>query len=207
VKRKLSEGFSVQDHSNMRMAEMVSADRLLVERMLRGDEEAFAMFFDAHFGPLFRFTLRRTDGNADAAEEIVQMTLCTAVRKLATFRGEASLLTWLVTFCRHEISAYFRKRQRIPPLLELSDDLPEIRSAIESIRAEDPLLRKETSALVQSVLDALPSRYGDVLEWKYIEGVSVAAIAERLGVSAKAAESMLTRARIAFRDAFAAVGA
>ena len=189
------------------MTQVAGADRLLVNRMLRGEEAAFSDFFDTHFGPLFRFALRRTDGNADAAEEIVQVTLCAAIRKLATFRGEASLLTWLMTFCRHEISAYYRARQRIPPLVALTDDLPEIRAAIESISADDPVSRKETSALVQSILDALPSRYGDVLEWKYIEGISVAAIADRLGIGVKAAESMLMRARVAFRDAFAAVGA
>jgi RNA polymerase sigma-70 factor, ECF subfamily len=183
------------------MTDLESADRLLVRRMLRGDEEAFSEFFDAHFSALFRFALRRTNGDADAAEEVVQTTLCTAIRKLATFRGEASLLTWLMTFCRHEISAYYRARHRIPPLVELTEDLPEVRSTIESIRAE------QTSARVQSILDALPSRYGDVLEWKYIEGMTVAAIAERLGVGVKAAESMLMRARVAFRDAFAAVGA
>lgn len=77
------------------MTELVNSDRLLAGRMLRGDEEAFAAFMDAHMGPLFRFAMRRTDGDADAAEEIVQMTLCAAVRKLGTFRGEASLLTWL----------------------------------------------------------------------------------------------------------------
>ena len=188
------------------MNESADAGRILVKRMLRGDQEAFAAFFDAHFAPLFRFALRRTGGDADAAEEIVQATLSAAVRKLATFRGEASLLTWLTTFCRHEISAYFRARQRMPPLVELRDDLPEIRAAIESISADDPVARRETSAQVQSVLDSLPSRYGDVLEWKYIEGLPVTGIAERLGVSAKAAESMLTRARVAFRDAFAAMG-
>jgi RNA polymerase sigma-70 factor (ECF subfamily) len=188
------------------MAELIHADRLLVQRMLRGDEAAFTELFDANFGPLFRFALRRTGRDEDAAEEIVQEALCAAIRKLSTFRGEASLLTWLMTFCRHEISAYYRKRQRIPPLVELTEDLPEIRAAVASIGADDPLLRKEISTLVQSILDALPSHYGDVLEWKYIDGLPVAGIAERLGVSAKAAESMLTRARVAFRDAFATVG-
>jgi RNA polymerase sigma-70 factor (ECF subfamily) len=189
------------------MGESIDAGRLLVGRMLRGDEAAFTELFDASFGPLFRFTLRRTDGDEDAAEEIVQEAMCLAIRKLSTFRGEASLLTWLMTFCRHEISAYYRKRRRTPPLVELKEELPEIRDAIASMSAGDPLLRKEISTAVQSILDALPSHYGDVLEWKYIDGLTVAGIAERLGVSAKAAESMLTRARAAFRDAFAAVGA
>ena len=71
-------------------------------------------------------------------------------------------------------------------------------------RPEAALRRNETSRLVQLVLDRLPGHYGDALEWKYIDGLSVAEIAERLNVGAKAAESMLTRARTAFRDAFTA---
>jgi RNA polymerase sigma-70 factor (ECF subfamily) len=51
-------------------------------------------------------------------------------------------------------------------------------------------------------LDDLPDRYGDVLEWKYLHGLSVNEIAGRLGLTAKAAESMLTRARAAFREGF-----
>ncbi len=54
-------------------------------------------------------------------------------------------------------------------------------------------------------LDYLPDRYGDALEWKYIQELSVQEIAARLKVSPKAAESLLSRAREAFRDAFAAV--
>jgi RNA polymerase sigma-70 factor (ECF subfamily) len=51
----------------------------------------------------------------------------------------------------------------------------------------------------------LPRRYSDVLEWKYIQGLSVKEIATRLGVAPKAAESTLNRARSAFRDGFATV--
>jgi RNA polymerase sigma-70 factor (ECF subfamily) len=58
---------------------------------------------------------------------------------------------------------------------------------------------------VRSTLDHLPGRYGDVLEWKYLQDLSVNEIAERLGVGYKAAESLLTRARAAFRDGFALV--
>ena len=64
--------------------------------------------------------------------------------------------------------------------------------------------RRELPRLVQVTLDHLPGRYGQVLEWKYIESVPIDEIAGRLGVSYKAAESLLTRARDAFRDAFAA---
>ena len=55
--------------------------------------------------------------------------------------------------------------------------------------------------LIQATMDALPARYGDVLEWKYIDGMPVAEIARRLEIGPKAAESLLTRARVAFRGA------
>ena len=183
-----------------------SADRFLVARMLRGDELAFSEFFDASFASLFRFALPRVSGDEDAAEEVVQSTLCRAVRKISTWRGEASLLTWLCTICRHEISNFYQQRKKAPPMLDLTEDVPEIRAALESLGAgTSELQRRETARIVQLVLDQLPSHYGDALEWKYIEGHSVAEIAERLGVATKAAESLLTRARGAFRDAFTAV--
>jgi len=57
--------------------------------------------------------------------------------------------------------------------------------------------------------DRLPGlvvdRYGDVLEWKYAHGLSVAEIASRLGTSIKAAESTLTRARLAFREGYSSL--
>jgi RNA polymerase sigma-70 factor (ECF subfamily) len=175
------------------------ADRFLVARLLRGDEAAFAEFFESSFAPLFRFALPRA-GSEDAAEEIVQTTLVRAVRKLDTYRGEAALLTWLTTICRREIATYFEQRKKVPPTIEL-EDMPELRAAIDSLGAQE---RAETARLVQSVLDRLPFRYGDALEWKYLDGLSVVDIATRLGITPKAAESLLTRARNAFRDAFSA---
>jgi DNA-directed RNA polymerase specialized sigma24 family protein len=54
------------------------------------------------------------------------------------------------------------------------------------------------------VLDGLPSHYADALDWKYIEDLSVREIAVRMNLGLKAAESLLTRARESFKDAFLA---
>ncbi len=185
-------------------------DKHLVERMLAGEEEAFEDFFERHFPGLYRFTLVRVGRDENAAEDIVQSTLLKAVDKLHTFRGEAALFTWLCTFCRHEISAHYKRRGKAPEVT-LIEDAPEVRAALESLsagstdRPEETLHRKEIARLVQSTLDALPNRYGDALEWKYIQGLSVKEISERLSIGPKAAESLLTRAREAFRDGFASV--
>jgi RNA polymerase sigma-70 factor, ECF subfamily len=182
-------------------------DRTLVTQMLAGREDAFAEFFDVYFPRLYRFALARV-GNEDGAEEIAQATMIQAMRKVGSWRGEAALFTWLCTLCRHEISSYCQRFNR--PEVVVLDDAPEIRARLEALAADadtphGALERRELQRFVQLTLDYLPSRYGDVLEWKYINGLSVREIAERLNASAKSVESLLTRARLAFRDGFTAL--
>jgi RNA polymerase sigma-70 factor, ECF subfamily len=180
-------------------------DHALVRKMLAGDEAAFGEFFDTYFPRLFRFACRRLA--EDAAEDVVQATLMKAMRKLGTWRGEAALFTWLCTLCRHEVTAFTQRARRGPDLRPMDDD-PELRAQLESLAAdidgpERRLERHELAALVQLTLDFLPHRYGDLLEWKYLDGLTVAEIAGRVESSPKAVESMLTRARQAFREGFA----
>jgi RNA polymerase sigma-70 factor (ECF subfamily) len=185
-------------------------DLELVRRMIRGDQAAFERFFDATYPALYRFALPRLDFDRDAAADVAQATICKAIRKLHTFRGEAALLTWLNTFCRRELYAHTTRHHTHVEIALLDDD-PEVRAALESLRRSDAddldaaLDRTKIAVLVQRVLDHLPRHYADALEWKYVDEVSVQEIAQRLGVGAKAAESLLTRARRAFRDAFLTV--
>ena len=182
-------------------------DHSLTTRALAGDQQAFDELFETYFPRLFRFALRRVE-DEDSAEEIVQLTMVKAMRSLGTWRGEAALFTWLCTICRHEISAHWERTGKRPQTTRL-EDTPDLRAALEALAADQDrpdraYERAELSDAVQVVLDHLQGRYGDVLEWKYAEGLTVAEIAARLGTSEKAAESMLTRARLAFREGFGA---
>ena len=186
------------------------SERELVRRMLGGDEGAFDEFFADYFPRLFRFAVLRLR-DPDAAEDIVQTSLIAAVRHLGSWRGEASLFTWLCTICRREIAAW-QKRTARRVIVSIEDDDPSLRAALDSIGAaadapDARLARADTGRTVQLALDHLPPRYSRALEWKYLEELSVDDIAGRLQCTPKAAESLLTRARGAFRDAFAAVQA
>ncbi|HEX5714673.1 MAG TPA: sigma-70 family RNA polymerase sigma factor [Thermoanaerobaculia bacterium] len=172
-------------------------EKALVERMLAGDEAAMEELADEYFPGLYRFALARLDGDTELAREVVQTTVCKALAKLETFRGEAPLLGWLCACCRNEIRMGFRKKARLPRVVELEEDVASDRDL-----PDGALARKEEVRHVHDVLDLLPPRYARALEWKYVERVSVKEIAERLRVGAKAAESLLTRARQAFRDGY-----
>jgi RNA polymerase sigma-70 factor (ECF subfamily) len=182
----------------------------LARRLRIGDEPAFEEFFTEYFPRLYRFARVRLGGDDDAAEEVTQTTLIKALAKIGTFRGEAALFTWLCVFCRREIGAWLERKGYIAPA-PLPDDSAEARTALAAVAAlsrDDPeqeYRRVELTRLVHTTLDHLPRPYGDALMWKYLDDTSVEEVAHRLGLGYKAAESLLTRARQAFREAFAVV--
>lgn len=188
------------------MTEGLSAERDLVSAMLAGEQRAFTAFFDSYFPRIYRFALPRLGRNEEACKEVVQATLAKAMRKLSTWRGEASLFTWICQICRNEIADHIRSIEREARVVPIGMDV-ETQQAMESVAApagDEPMQActvRETRRLIQSVLDRLPPRYGDVLEWKYVDGESVVRIGERLGVGQAAAQSLLARARSAFREA------
>jgi RNA polymerase sigma-70 factor (ECF subfamily) len=185
----------------------LKTDRTLAKRVAGGDEPAFEEFFREYFPRLFRFILARVNGDADLAEEIVQRTMCRVVQKMGSFRGEALLFTWLCQICRNEMVATYRQRgiqesQTVP-----LEDHPAIRAALESITVDTDTPEKnrtqeELARFVRLTLEYLPAKYATALELKYIRGCSVDEIGEQLDISTKAAESVLSRARAAFKEAF-----
>lgn len=185
----------------------MTADTLLTRRLVAGEEAAFEEFFADYFPRLYRFARARLAGDEDAAEEVVQAVMITAVRKIHTYRGDAALFTWLCTLCRHEIARSLERCGKISEVSLLEDD-PLIRATLETLTSptgDDPQQefdRRELARLVQVTLDHLPAKYGDALEWKYLQGLTIEEIAVRLGLGYKAVESLLTRARQAFRDGF-----
>lgn len=180
-------------------------DLALVRQLLAGDERRFDAFFNDYFPRLYRFAVTRVEGDEELARDIVQTSLMNAMRALSSYRGDASMFTWLCQICRNEIRGHYRKMSRAVPVVPQDDDA--IRPILESLMAseeENPdrgYQGYQLGKVIQEVLDCLPANYGDALEWKYIEGFSVAEIAGRLDVTELAAQSLLSRARNAFRDA------
>ncbi len=185
-----------------------ATDRDLVRRLRAGDEQAFSEFFDDYFPRLYRFALRRV-GDEAVAEDVVQTTLTQALRRLDTWRGEAALFTWLCTICRREAAAQAERASR-RVVVPFEDGDPDVRAALDVLAqaVADPetlASRADVGRLVQLVLDGLPPRYGRVLAWKYLEELSMQEIAARLQTTPKAIESLLSRARAAFREGFVTV--
>ena len=185
-------------------------DNILAEKIAKGDERAFRQFFDHYYPRIYRFCARRL--TESAAEDAAQTVMIQAVRKISSYRGEAALLTWMTQIARNEVRTHYRSNARHSQLVAIEDS-ESVRAEVESLAA-DPLLNPEFAVqqqqrqqLVTLILDHLPGQYGALLEWKYIEGLSVEEIAERLETTAIAVQSMLARARKAFQQQYGTLAA
>lgn len=182
----------------------IAQDRKLARRMVRGDEKAIRTFCDQNLAKLYRFARTRLPTEQDV-DDVVQVVLTNAARRIETYRGEASLYTWLCQICRREVAKHTASKARHAAVVSFSED-SQLHQVIHNLPApalEEPEVmarRAELVAEVQYTLDRLPERYAEVLELKYIDGFSSKEIARRFDVADEAAQSLLARARRAFRD-------
>jgi RNA polymerase sigma-70 factor (ECF subfamily) len=157
-------------------------------------------FFDEFHPRVFRFIAGATGAPAADVDDLVQETLLHAWKNRAQFRGDASLLTWVLSIARNRIRMRARslgKQAEVEASLQALeiDEIP-----------EDVLRSAELAGAVRRALDALDPAHADVLLRRYFDGRSVRQIAEALGESEKAVESRLHRAREALREQLAQGG-
>jgi RNA polymerase sigma-70 factor, ECF subfamily len=113
----------------------------------------------------------------------------------------------LTTLSRNVIRDQLREHRRGTELAATWDKIDLSLGQVFAAMAEQPMpdhvLRKdETRDLVHMAIANLPEQYRLVLVRKYIDEVSIAAVAAELGLTEQAAKSLLARARRVFRDTF-----
>ncbi len=181
-------------------------EQALVRRLRQADEQAWIELCREWGEPLVDFVLASFHCGRDAGEEIVQRMMVRCVRSIGSYdpaRGRLS--AWLKAVARNEACTYLRRDadslRAGPASLET---LAGAAACLDRQPLPDELLALEdTRRLVRECLAGLSGRQAEALVAKYIEGLSVAAIAARLETSPKAVESLLSRSREAFKRLFA----
>lgn len=164
--------------------------------------------YDRNFTALYNYCYYRLGKDHHAAEEAVQETFALAVERIGLYdpqRGDT--FAWLCNLSRNVIRRERRFAQRTINLAEFWGNIDEELKSIYSRIASMPLPAEvmelqETRDLVTMAMAQLPDRYRDVLEGKYVNALPVKEIAHRLTMTPKAVESLLSRAREAFRQTF-----
>lgn len=139
-------------------------------------------------------------GRRAIAEDVTADVFLRAIESIATFTGDADgLLPWLRGITRRVIAQ--RARSMIPQAAR-PEPLQDDANADPTPAIDEQMLRREEQIRIGATLTALPLQWQRALSWKYRDGASVAEIGERLGISTKAAESLLSRARAAFKQMY-----
>jgi RNA polymerase sigma-70 factor (ECF subfamily) len=183
----------------MNPSDHVWRERGLLDAVLTGDELAWRTWYEESFDGLYAYVLWRYAGLRDRADEVVQEVWLTAVRRLRSFDpGQGSFAGWLRGIAANVLRNHFRREARRARRTETL--------ACDPVAADPEAggRRQEEAERIARALSTLPERYEAVLRAKYLEGRSVADIAAAGGQTVKAVESLLTRARQAFREAYLA---
>ena len=172
-------------------------ERGLREAILAGEAAAWRQLYDRHFRRLYGRVWRRLQQDTHATEEVVQETWLVAVRRIRSFHpAQGPFEAWLWGIAEKVLRNHQRKQQkrsrRERPLRESAAPSP----------ASAPHTRIALREEVRGCLDQLSPQYREVLEAKYHLGLSVREIAAARSQSPKAVESLLSRARSAFRGVY-----
>ena len=182
-------------------------------RALAGDPDAAQRLAREALEPLYAFCLYRVGRDRDLCEEVVQETLLRALGQLERYdpeRASHRIFPWLTGLARNEIQRVLNRAtaaQSLELLWQRMDvDLLRIYQSLDDEPVSDELLaRDETRELVNVTMSQLSPRQRASLVEKYVHGRSVRDIAGLMSLSEKAVESLLTRARSAFRATFLAL--
>ena len=170
------------------------------------DGDAFRIIMQRHNQRLYRIA-RAVTGNDSEAEDVVQEAYVRAFTKLATFRGDASLATWLSRIVLNEALGRSRRRPKTVDLATLESRQPSPGQIIASPHASpqlDPeraMAQREIQVMVERAIDKLPQAFRTVLVARAIEEMSVLETAILLGLRPETVKTRLHRARGLLREA------
>ena len=152
------------------------------------DERILAVYRET-IDPLYRYVSRNAGSDRTLAEDVTQETWLRAVREWRKHGPPDQPIAWLTTVARNLLASHFRKR---PPAPLDSVSPGDILAALDSGRAADS---QEITTVVCHALARLPEAQARLLEAFHFEDRRVSQIAEAFGMSERAVEGRLRRAR------------
>lgn len=172
----------------------------LVMRARKGEREAFRALMQRGNQRLFRIA-RAVMHDDNEAEDVVQEAYVRGFTNLSSFRGEASIYTWLTRIVLNEANGR-RRRQRTQVGLDIIEALEKRGSHVimfptvaASPNPEADVARLEVRHVLEQAIDELPTDFRVVFMMRDVEECSIAETAAALGIREETVKTRLHRAR------------
>ncbi len=161
-------------------------DAALMSRVAGGEAQAFRQLSELYLERLYRHAKRTLKSDSEA-EDVTQEVMLRLWQAAPDWKPQAKVGTWLYRVTLNLCIDRIRKRR------PESDQVDEL--AHDSIRPGQLLERRQVAEHVRSAIGDLPERQRHALELSHFDGLGNPDVAEVLGVSVEAVESLLSRAR------------
>ncbi|MDB5303787.1 MAG: polymerase, sigma-24 subunit, RpoE [Phycisphaerales bacterium] len=183
---------------------MQTADPELVERIKNGDKAAFSELAGRYADPLFGLAYSLVGSAADA-EDIVQEAMLAALRKIGSFEGRSSVLTWLRSIVVFQASKTRRSR-RVRTAIPLHDH-EDLASANDSrLRSGSGTAAVDSRVDAMAMLETLSPEHRAIVVLRELQQMSYEEISKTMGIPLGTVESRLYRARQELRQRFGGYG-
>jgi RNA polymerase sigma-70 factor (ECF subfamily) len=156
--------------------------------------QSLEAIFDRYFGDVYGYVAYRLAPDLEPAGDVTQEVFLAALRSWASYRGDGTVLAWLRAIARRKVADHLRIRRG-------RDCQADMDVLSQSAAARDVGPQKRALTLAQ-VMGTLRTEYVELLEEKYLEGLSVRQMAQRHARTEKAIESALSRARQMLKKTF-----
>ncbi len=176
------------------ISDVKSADLELVERIRGGDGSAFEALYRQHATRLYNLASRMTGAKGEA-DDLLQDIFLLAYRKIASFRGESSLGTWLYRLAMNHCLDVLRNRQTRMGQQTDSLDEPEAIPVASPV----PVLSAVSRIDLERAIAALPPACRAAFLLHDVEGFGHQEVGNMLGVSEGTSKSQVHKARMRIR--------
>jgi RNA polymerase sigma-70 factor (ECF subfamily) len=160
---------------------------------LGADPDGFARFYREALPRVYGYFLYRCGGSAVIAEDLTQETFLAAVAELKRGRQVETPLAWIHGIARHKLIDHYRRTGRSERVI----------AGDELVEGELPMpADDESREATAAALGRVPAAQRAALVLRHVDGFSVPEVAEMLGRSVEAVESLLARGRVSLRRAY-----
>ena len=180
------------------MSDQNLLDEQLVERVQRGDKNAFNLLVKKYQHKVVNLVARYVNNPGDVPD-VAQEAFIKAYRALPTFRGESAFYTWLYRIAVNTAKNYLTSQGRRPPSSDVEADEAEYYGGGEALQEvatpENLALTDEIKRTVFAAIEALPKDLRTAITLREMEGLSYEEIAEIMDCPVGTVRSRIFRAR------------
>lgn len=185
------------------MAESELEDAVVVRRILKGEEDLFAVLVERYRTRLFRFVQRYTN-EAEDARDVTQEVFLKVYGALDSYDARYKFSTWLFRIAGNAAIDHLRRRKvrALPLELPVDEEGQERRAEPRETRPDplEDLTRSRLRKALDEAIEKLPDEYRELISLRHYGELPYEEIAELKGMPLGTVKNKLFRARQALRD-------